>query len=334
MGDVRGSWDHVIGLLRHAGQPFADTSLFAVNAVCRLMRQHVTVALSGDGGDEGFGGYSLYRLLAPITAMQRLPAPLWRGAGVALTHLERCSLVPARGPKHAMLLAGADDAAIAEHVLSWVRREEHARLCRDLDALPVCRLFEPQWEHRLPARTARVEHLSALATEIFTRLIMPNDYLFKVDIASMRESLEVRVPMLDEELFAFALSLPHSLKVRGRTGKRVLRGVAAKWLPPAVARKRKQGFNLPVDSWVGREFKRRFADTLLSPSCRVRDFFRPEAYQPIVEAFCGAHSYPGVSRQGLYQRAIMLLSFHLALDRPRSTNRLSSAPSWPAVASR
>jgi asparagine synthase (glutamine-hydrolysing) len=332
MGDVRGSWDHVVGLLRHTGQPFADTSLFAVNAVCRLMRQHATVALAGDGGDEGFGGYSLFRMIAAITAWRRLPAPFWRAAGSALTALERLAIVPPRRPQQATLLATADDVAIVEYLLCWVRREEHARLCRDLDALPVRRLFEPQWEQRLPARAVRVERLSALTTEVYTRLSMANDYLVKVDIASMRESLEVRVPMLDEELFAFGLSLPHSLKVRGRTSKRVLRAVAGKWLPPAVARKRKQGFGIPVDSWVDREFKVRFADTLLSPSCRVREFFRPEAYQPIVEAFCSARPCPGISRQGLYQRAIMLLSLHLALDRSRS--KRIDACSWPAVASR
>ena len=64
MDGIRGTWDQIVDLLLHAGQPFADTSLFAVNAVCRLMRQHVTVAHSGDGGDEGFGGYDLYSATA------------------------------------------------------------------------------------------------------------------------------------------------------------------------------------------------------------------------------------------------------------------------------
>ena len=94
----RGTWDHVTGLLLHAGQPFADTSLFAVNAICRLMRQHVTVALSGDGGDEGFGGYNFYWRLARIARWQRLPVPVWRGASAALARLARsrgCSRAPA-----------------------------------------------------------------------------------------------------------------------------------------------------------------------------------------------------------------------------------------------
>jgi asparagine synthase (glutamine-hydrolysing) len=143
-------------------------------------------------------------------------------------------------------------------------------------------------------------------------LLLPNDFLFKVDTASMRESLEVRVPMLDEELFAFGLSLPHDLKVKGQTGKRVLRAVAQNWLPPAVANKPKRGFEIPVDSWVQADFKMRLKDALLGSASRLPEFFRPEAYRPVVQAFCEGRPCPGISRQGLYQRAIMLLSVHLA----------------------
>ena len=84
MDEGQGTWEHITDLLRHAGQPFADTSLFAVNAVSRLMRAHVTVALSGDGGDEGFGGYDIYWRLARIARMQRLPNPFWKASAVAL----------------------------------------------------------------------------------------------------------------------------------------------------------------------------------------------------------------------------------------------------------
>src|ERR1043166_697187 len=87
MKDAQGTWDYVTDLLLHAGQPFADTSLFAVHAICRLMRQHVTVALSGDGGDEGFGGYQYYVQMASIARWQTLPAPVWHGASGMLAPL-------------------------------------------------------------------------------------------------------------------------------------------------------------------------------------------------------------------------------------------------------
>ena len=313
MDDIPGTWDYITGLLLHAGQPFADTSLFAVNAVCQLMRRHVTVALSGDGGDEGFGGYALYRRIASITRWQTLPIPVWRGASVALALLERLAVVPERLPQRLKELAGTNDTSIIQNLLCWVREEEHRHLCQDMAALPVRRLFEPQWEHYLFPRASRLERLSAHTTEVSTRLVLPNDYLFKVDTASMRESLEVRVPMLDEELFAFGLSLPHSLKVKGRTCKRVLRAVAERWLPPTVASKPKRGFAIPVESWVNADFKTRLRDALLGPSSRLPEFFRPEAYQPMVEALCEGRSCPGISRLELYQRAIMFLAVQLAL---------------------
>jgi asparagine synthase (glutamine-hydrolysing) len=144
--------------------------------------------------------------------------------------------------------------------------------------------------------------------------MLANDFLFKVDIASMKEGLEIRVPMLDEDLFTFGLSLPHRLKVSGRTGKRVLRAIGRHRLPYAVANKPKQGFMIPMDTWVDADCKARFRDILLGPSSRLPEFFRPETYRPMVEAFCDGQPYPSTSRDGLYQRAIMLLSVQLALN--------------------
>jgi asparagine synthase (glutamine-hydrolysing) len=311
----QGTWDHITRLLRHAGQPFADTSLFAVNAVCRLMRQYVTVALSGDGGDEGFGGYDLFWRIGKIARWQRLPLRIWRGGTALLDSFVPLGITNERLPQRLRDLTGADDASVLQILHCWIRQEEHNRLCIDENVLPIRRLFEPQWEHHLPPGAARYERLSAHAMELNTRLRLPNDYLFKVDTASMKESLEIRVPMLDEDLFAFGLSLPHCLKVRGRKCKIVLREVAKRRLPPTVASKAKRGFMIPVDRWVDVDFKARLREFLLGPSSKLPEFFRPEIYRPMVEAFCEGRWYPGISREGLYQRAIMLLSLQLALSQ-------------------
>ncbi len=314
MEDIRGTWDHVTALLLHAGQPFADTSLFAVNAVCQLMRRHVTVALSGDGGDEGFGGYNFYCQIGSIAQLQRLPVSIWQGAAVALAPLANMGIVSDRLPQRLRDLAGADDTSIVQNLFCWVREEEQKRLCRKTDWLPVRRLFERQWDYHLEPKASRLERLSALTTEANVRLVLPNDFLFKVDTASMKESLEVRVPMLDEDLFAFGLSLPHRLKVNSHVGKRVLRGLAERKLPRAVANKPKRGFEIPVDTWVDTDLKIRLREFLLGPFSKLPEFFEPEVYRPIIEAFCDSRSHPGISRQGLYQRAIMFLSVHLTLD--------------------
>lgn len=315
MDEGRGTWDHVTGLLRHAGQPFADTSLFAAHAVCRLMRQHVTVALSGDGGDEAFGGYNTFWQIARIARVQWLPAPLLRATSFLLTPAAGLGLVPHRLLHRLREFENADDISVMQSLFSWIREDEHRRLCLDEGKLlPIRRFFESKLDIRLPRGSSRLERLSAAATETNLRLVLPNDFLFKVDTASMKESLEVRVPMLDEDLFAFGLTLPHRLKVSGRTCKLVLRGVADRRLPPAVARKPKWGFSIPIDTWVDASFKTRVRETLLGRMSRLPDVFHPKTYRPIIEAFCNGQLHPDMSRQGLYQRVVMLLSVHLALN--------------------
>jgi len=313
MEEGRGTWEQVLDLLKHIGQPFADLSVFAVNAVSRVMRGHVTVALSGDGGDEGFGGYDIYWQLARIARMQRLPAILWKTSALALGPLASASVVPAYIPGRLREVAHADDVQVVQDLFTWIHGDELHRLCLDHEKMmPIRRLFEQQWEHRLPRNVDRTERLSALATEANARVTLANDFLFKVDIASMREGLEVRVPMLDEELFSFGLSLPHKLKVKARECKLVLREVAARQLPSSVSRKPKHGFGVPLDRWVNTEFRSRVRETLLSPSSPLPEFFQRDGYEPLVESFCNSSSTGSLSREAIVQRVVFLLSVHVA----------------------
>jgi asparagine synthase (glutamine-hydrolysing) len=225
------------------------------------------------------------------------------------------------------LVARDDDSATLAYLLSWVRPREHAALLRHHDVLPAQRHFAKQWNHVFDKNAPALERLSAHATEVRTRLIMSNDYLPKVDIASMKESLEIRVPMLDEGLFEFGLTLPHRLKYADGRTKCVLRDVAARELPAGVVALPKRGFSVPVDRLLGTEVKSRMKETLLAPSSGLADYFEPRVYRPIVTAFCDDAELPGISRQGLYQRAIMLLAVHLALAR--STDKPKDAVQTP-----
>lgn len=308
-----GTWDQITGLLHHAGQPFADTSMFAVRAVSRLMRQRVVVALSGDGGDEAFGGYDLYWQLERIARLRRLPSPFIRAGGAALRAGRVFNAKYARWGDHIAEL-NQDDPTVISNLFRWVRDSEHHALLPDLAVQPVRRLFEKRWEHDLGAMPEDVERLSAHATEVNTRLLLPNDFLFKVDTASMRESLEVRVPMLDEDLFALGLSLPHRLKVQKRRGKAVLRALARRKLPQAVAEKAKWGFGVPLNTWVDQGFRDQLRDTVTRNS-PISRFYDPDAYLPLIESFCRRDTGVGnISRTGLYQRVILLLSVHLTLE--------------------
>ena len=277
------------------------------------MREHVKVALSGDGGDEGFGGYNYFWQIARIARLQNFPALAWHAGALMMPPLVRLGLLPGRFTQRVRELTRADDTSIIQGLFSWIREEGHKRLCRDTDLLPIRRFFESQWQYHLPSRASRVERLSAHATEVGTRLTMANDFLFKVDTASMKESLEIRVPMLDEDLFAFGLSIPHELKVKSQSCKRVLRTLAERWLPQEVARKPKWGFGVPVDSWVDTEFKARLRQVLLGTESRLPDFFLRTVYRPVVEAFCEDRPFPGMSRQVLYQQAIMCLTLQMHL---------------------
>jgi asparagine synthase (glutamine-hydrolysing) len=308
------TWDAVTAVLKHAGQPYADTSLFAANAVCREMRKHVTVALSGDGGDEGFGGYDSFRRIEDIVRWQRLPSPARSGAAAGASALARAGVIPDTIPRRLRELSAADSASVFQTLFCWVRHQEHCELMLPGDYLPVRRHFEPVWDIQLPLDANTLERLSAHATEIQARLILPDDYLYKVDTASMKESLEVRVPMLDERLFQFGLTLPHELKVKEKSAKRVLRAVARKKLPLEVASKPKGGFVIPIDRWVGADFRDCLRESLLGTSSALPRFFEPRVYRPMVEAFVEGRPVAGISRNGLYQRAIMLLSLHLAAE--------------------
>jgi asparagine synthase (glutamine-hydrolysing) len=309
-----GSWEHITALLRHAGQPFADTSLFAVDAVCRAMRRHVTVALSGDGGDEGFGGYDAYWQIGVIDRLRPAPVPLLRAAARMVDPLARAGIGPPTLARRLRDVAGADDVAILQTLFSWLRGREHEELLADPGGVePTRRLFEPRWSDGSPPGSSRLDRLSAHAVEVNIRLILGNDFLAKVDAASMRHSLEVRVPLLDEDLIQFGLTLPHRLRVDGRRGKRILRRVAARHLTQAVVERSKQGFTVPVDRWVSPAAKDAIRESLLPASGPLTAHFHRAIYAPWVEAFCDGRPLPGISRAGLYQRVMMLLALDLTL---------------------
>lgn len=307
------SWDQIVDLLAHAGQPFGDTSLFATNAVCRLMRQHVTVALSGDGGDEGFGGYPAFRLAGRVAKLQLVPEPLWAMGSACLGLLHPVAPKASRVALRARQLARADDVEIVQHLMSYVRPAEQLSLMNQEGLEPTRRWFEPTWPNP-PLGSTRADRLSTVVTEAYARLVLPGDYLFKVDTASMKENLEVRVPMLDEDLFDFALSLPRTLKTRRGTGKVVLRELAKRNLPTEVATKPKKGFGIPMDSAVDGNFKDGLEEYLLDPGSVLKDLLGSSSYVALIRAFCRDESIPGISREGLYRRVFTLLSVQVTCD--------------------
>jgi asparagine synthase (glutamine-hydrolysing) len=145
---------------------------------------------------------------------------------------------------------------------------------------------------------------------------LPSDMLRKVDMMSMRAGIEVRVPMLDEELVDLALSLPHRMKTDGRTGKLVLRDLAADWLPPEVASHHKHGFTIPLDVMVRPAFHDALADLLGSDDARTGTFLQRALVRGWLGQFRAAtNGTTGgrISREGLFLRVFMILALELWL---------------------
>jgi asparagine synthase (glutamine-hydrolysing) len=255
-------------------EPFADPSQIPTYLVSKLARQAVTVALSGDGGDELFSGYTRYRLAHDVWRTLRLvPRGLRRATQRAATALSvgAWDLIPGRlRPKQL-----GDKVAKAASVLS----------AETLDAVHrtlVSHWHEPQ-RVVLGAREPELGELPPFGSDMRRMMLddlvqyLPNDILVKVDRAAMAVSLETRVPMLDHRLVAFSWSLPDEILRLGGQSKWPLRHILRKHVPDTLMDRPKMGFGVPIDRWLRGEL-RDWAEALLSPQRLAQDgLFEPQA---------------------------------------------------------
>jgi asparagine synthase (glutamine-hydrolysing) len=237
----------------HFDEPLADSSAIPTWYVCEMARRNVTVALSGDGGDEGFGGYTFRyvphmfeaRIRASVPAVLR--GPLFGTLG-ALWPASAKLPQPLRLKTIFENLAVSDSEAYYRDLV-WLRSEARSALYTPEFAASL-NGFTPL-EMVLPFYTgsdARTPLARSQNADIHS--YMTDDVLVKADRMSMAHSLEVRCPLLDYRLLEFGVRLPDELKVRGRTGKLLLRELAARRLPEEVRNKPKQGFSIPAAKWL------------------------------------------------------------------------------------
>jgi len=255
---------------RALDEPFADPSALPTFLVSHLARRDVTVALSGDGGDELFGGYTRYLETNQAT---ELPAParsLLRSVGLSLPHI-------AFGRNRLLALGRSMRGRYAGTVALPVRESEGGILRRAVAdrADPFDRVLD-RWFDGASSR----DFLTQL-TIVDTLSYLPGDILTKVDRMSMAHSLEARVPLLDHVVAEFALSLPASLKLRDGVGKWVLRKAIADSVPPSVLERPKQGFDVPIRDWFRGPLSYRL-DALLDERSAVYEWAEPRAVRRIV----------------------------------------------------
>jgi asparagine synthase (glutamine-hydrolysing) len=263
-------------LVRHYGEPFADSSAVPTYYVSQMAASHVRVALNGDGGDELFAGYDRYRALWLYRGMDRIPGAAQAARALAGV-LGRS--IPVRGQRLLRAVTASPEHSYGRLVSYFAPEEKHA-LYSDFMREQVGTLdsYECLYER---FREWREAGLLERTLYVDTTTYLPGDLLVKVDIASMAVSLEGRSPFLDHPLVEFALGLPARLKLRNGRGKRVLRLALADLLPPEILERRKMGFAVPISRWFRGELRDFSADVLFSRTARKRPLFRAEAVRRI-----------------------------------------------------
>jgi asparagine synthase (glutamine-hydrolysing) len=252
-------------------EPLGDEAALPTFLICELARQHVTVALTGDGGDEAFAGYERYVAHGLAGRVGVVP-----GLGAA-----------ARGLRTLGRREPRSTANRVARFLEAAAAPSAARYGSLMEVFPArlrAELWEPEFVHAaVPAaellgapRLPGTAGLQLLDIETY----LPGDLLLKADIASMAHSLELRSPFLDHEVLKVGVSLPDSL--RGRRGKQALRQAFAADLPPEIAGRKKTGFGVPLARWFREDLREFASDLLLDARARERRQLRPHAVERLI----------------------------------------------------
>ena len=312
----------VIPKLQHIyDEPFANSSQIPTYLVSEMTRRHVTVSLSGDGGDEVFAGYNRYgQGLAVARMIRTLPQPVRHAIAGAMTAVtpgtwDYVSLVV---PRHMRPRLAGDKI----HKLAGVLPEDSVGFYRRLitqwfeasnlvegAAEPDESLYASGVRERFADDVSWMQYLDTLT-------YLPDDILTKVDRASMAVALEVRIPLLDHRVVELSWRLPQRFKLRGGTGKWLLRQVAYKYVPKALLERPKMGFGVPIDQWLRGPLKE-WAGDLLSPSTLNSGFLDPV---PIAEKWA-EHQAGARNWQYFLWNVLMFEAWHASHQPSNSSNQ-------------
>ena len=277
-------------LVRRYGEPFADTSAVPVYYLSKMTRANVVVALSGDGGDEVFGGYRRY-LWDKFSRQIAGLGIAGRAIGGVLAHL------PGAGMNAVRAFGAAVGTPMADRYLPLIAHFSPAEKRILLTADFRTRLGQPLgsadpvalWFAEMLAHSTAEDDVNRLL-DLDTNSYLPDDILVKVDIASMAHALEVRAPLLDHVLVEWMAGLPGRLKLNFLRGKRLLRTIARGRIPKEILTRKKKGFSMPVDHWFQGELRPMAHDLLLGADARTRDYVEAQCVRQFLdEQDRGAH---------------------------------------------
>lgn len=267
-------WEHLPQLVRHYGEPFGDNSMIPTWQLAQLARRHVAVCLSGDAGDEGFGGYESYLAFVAVPRIKEY----WRRLKSRFSGAELSALMWALGRK----LGGASPRmAEWQRVMEYVGPDRRRKLWRPQHRALVD-LPAPGWidaDSRAPRRDL-LEYAQFMDFSTY----LPGAILTKIDIATMYHGLEARTPLLDREVMALAFSLPRSAKVDVRGGKVILKALLGRLMGEEFVHRRKQGFGIPRRQWFlpGRKGRAMFEQVALDPAGGLHEWFDPAQIQQLL----------------------------------------------------
>ena len=302
-------------------EPFADSSAIPTYQVAHIARQHVTVALSGDGGDELFAGYPRYQYIRWLRRLSYVPTPLRVGIGW-LSQAGHRLLAPCwndaskalRRLSKALDLAWLPEAQRPQALLCYyAEMEKHALYAPDFAVqLRDYSSLNSSADQLTKFTSDRDPSVALMAQDLETNLV--DDALVKVDRMSMACALEVRCPLLDHQLVEFAATIPPEFKLQGTHTKVIFKEALADVLPKEIAHRGKQGFEVPFGTWFRRDAWRTLLDDCLSAqSVRRRGVFDPVRVDDIRRAILAEEEAQrlGISTHQLWHRVWTLLMFEL-----------------------
>ena len=268
----------------HMEEPICEPPAIALYYVSRLARQHVKVLLSGEGGDEAFGGYPEYKNYLALEECKRLTGPFRQLAGAALKQASRFRKLE-RIEKYASFF----DRNLSDYFYSRVT-SPHAYFNRNRASLYTDELsgtltgsLPAEFTRRLFAKVTNMHQLNRMLY-VDTKTWLPDDLLIKADKITMATSLELRVPFLDHKVMEFAAALPPDFKVNGHQTKRVLKRAFIGRVPKEILARRKTGFPVPFGHWLSNDLRDFVSDTLLSSRALSRGYFHRESIEQLLDS--------------------------------------------------
>lgn len=264
-------------IIWHYGQPFADPSMVPTYYVSKYARQHVTVVLNGDGGDELFGGYSRPVVARAAAHYKRMvPGAVRRTFGNWLSDTQTPRL------RKASLLARAGQYDSYEGFL-YERGFEKYRETMYTDSFRAAtssiaprEYYRAVWEEE--GSSDDVDRVLRLDFKTY----LPDQLLVKMDVSTMAHSVEARSPLLAKDLIEFSARIPASLRLRGFNTKYLLKKIAARYVPPEIVYRKKRGFVMPISAWLRGELAGSMRGVLESRSFAERNWIRPEAVRRMI----------------------------------------------------